>query len=78
MVNNNFNSNSGPWQPEEITPRQKLIYFIIDWVKAGATDKELQDILIPDFFRRNGIPPFEQWDIQGIIGWVHRKFPKEK
>jgi hypothetical protein len=83
---NSSNSNNGstpnndndPWKLDDVTNRQKLIRYIIDWVKEGATDEELLDILTPDFFRRNDIPPFERRDIQGIIDWARRKFPKDK
>ena len=83
---NNSNNNSGstpnngkdPWQLEEPSDRQKLIRFIIDWVKEGATDDELLDILIPHFFKLNDILPFDREDIKGIIWWARKKFPKNK
>jgi hypothetical protein len=85
ISNNNSNSSNNPppnndndpWKLDDVTNRQKLVRYIIDWVKEGATDDELLDILTPDFFRRNNIPPFERRDIQGIIDWARRKFPKD-
>lgn len=76
--NNDSGNNKDPWELDEPSNRQKLIRFIIDWVKEGATDEDLLDILTPQFFKRNDIPPFDRRDIQGIIDWVRRKFPKDK
>ncbi len=62
------------WQPEEITPRQKVIYFVIRRIKEGATKQQLMGGEVSTFIEENDLPPMLTSDAEGIVNWAIRKF----
>ena len=62
------------WEPEDVTPRNKLLYFICNRVKQGASREQLIEEEIPRHIEENGLPDFTQPDISGMVGWAIRKF----
>ena len=62
------------WEPEDVKPRDKLLYFICNRVKQGATREQLIEEEIPRHIEENGLPDFTQPDISGMVGWARRKF----
>lgn len=62
------------WNTEEVSPRTKVISFIIKRIKEGASKEQLLDKEVPEFIEANGLPAFPRWDIERIIGWARKKF----
>jgi hypothetical protein len=67
-------NSSQLWQPEEITPRQKVIYFVIRRIKEGATKQQLMGDEVSSFIEENDLPSMLTSDAEGIVNWAIRKF----
>ena len=61
------------WQPGEVSPRNMLLWFIVQRVKQGASKDQLLEE-VPEYIEQNQLPPFLQGDVEGMISWAVRKF----
>lgn len=62
------------WDTPDITDRNKLLWFICQRVRQGATKEQLLEDEVPIYIKENGLRPFTRGDVEGMIDWSIRKF----
>jgi hypothetical protein len=56
--------------------RKKLLDFIIKRLTEGATRQQLLEVEIGHFIRENHLPSYSTPDIERMVDWVIKKYPK--
>ena len=56
--------------------RKKLLDFMIKRFMEGATRQQLLEVEIEHFIRENHLPPYSSPDIERMVDWVIKKYPK--
>ena len=60
------------WDTEGVSSRNKLLWFIVNRIKQGASEEQLRKEL-DDYIKINQFQ-FLQADLDGMIQWALRKF----
>jgi len=63
------------WEPEIVSPRNKVLWFIVSRVKQGVSEEQLRKELA-EFIKANHLD-FSEGDINGMIRWAYRKFASD-
>lgn len=62
------------WETEVVPRRNKLLWFLVQRTKQGATREQLLDDEVPEYIIQNDLGTFLPGDVEGMVDWARQKF----
>lgn len=73
-VQSSWETEQDTWELETVPARKKLLWFICQRVKQGATKEQLLEDEVPIYIKENGLPLFSRQDVERMVDWAIKKF----
>lgn len=74
-VRSRWETEQDTWEPESVSPRNKVLWLIVHLVKQGIPEDQLRKELV-EFIKTNHFE-FSEGDLNGMIRWAYRKFASD-